>query len=578
MKWFKIFQHDTWVKPFIKQYAKLLVVVLCLGVITSFCAGALMFTSGYTIDKAATQPANILLIYIPILLTRAFGIARPVIKYLERLKSHNWVLKVTSKLRQKLYNQLEKEAVFLEERYQSGQLLGLLSEDINHLQNMYLRSVFPTVIAYLLATVIVIGLGWFSLFYAFIIALLLLVEILVIPLISLSIQASRRYQQKQIKAQLYTDLGDNLFGLTDWMIANRRQDFLAHTKQTSDNLRQNITRSRRFSWRRDWLIQIVYGVIAVVLLIFTNQVLTDNQQQANWVSAFVLALFPLTEFFTPISQSFEDWPIYSDSVNRLNALPQLTVPVPSEDITIDQFSTLTLDHVSFQYPKSNECLLADFSLSITAGQNVAIIGPSGAGKSTLFDLILGDLTPQSGTIKINDTEVSQLQASRPQLFSVLEQKPFLFNTSIINNVRLGNEKASDQAVINALKRVGLAELIEQLPQQYETSVAEAGSRFSGGEQQRLALARILLQDAPIVLLDEPTVGLDPITEKALLETCFSVLKHKTIIWITHHLQGMSEVDQVVFLKDGQIEMSGQPQQLYQNNAHFKKLYQMDQGL
>jgi len=192
-------------------------------------------------------------------------------------------------------------------------------------------------------------------------------------------------------------------------------------------------------------------------------------------------------------------------------------------------------------------------------------------------LILGDLSPQQGQIRINDLDISQIQEKRENIFSVLNQKPFLFNTTLMNNVRLGNEHKSDAEVKKAIERVGLKPLVESLPDKYNTIVGENGSRFSGGEQERIALARILLQDAPIVLLDEPTVGLDPITENDLLETFFDVLKDKTIIWVTHHLQGITHVDHVVFMNSDAIEMEGSPEELYQTNKHFKELYQMDQG-
>ncbi|MBA1394739.1 ATP-binding cassette domain-containing protein, partial [Lactobacillus sp. XV13L] len=168
-----------------------------------------------------------------------------------------------------------------------------------------------------------------------------------------------------------------------------------------------------------------------------------------------------------------------------------------------------------------------------------------------------------GQVLVNDINVLALQKERQKLFAFLNQQPFLFNTSIINNVRLGNEQKTDTEVQKALAAVKLQDLIDSLPQGYNTPVQEAGSRFSGGEQQRLALARILLQDAPIVLLDEPTVGLDPITENDLLQTIFQVLADKTIIWVTHHLQGVKNVDQVNFLNQGHIEMQGHPQDLYQ---------------
>ena len=173
--------------------------------------------------------------------------------------------------------------------------------------------------------------------------------------------------------------------------------------------------------------------------------------------------------------------------------------------------------------------------------------------------------------------IDQLQAQRAQLFGVLDQQPYLFNTTVMNNVRLGNLQATDDDVRAAVKAVELDELISRLPDGYNTQVQEAGSRFSGGERQRLSLARILLQDAPIIILDEPTVSLDPITEQHLLDTVFKVLHDKTIIWVTHHLAGINHVDQVRFIEHGQFDMQGSPQDLYQNNARFRALYDLDRG-
>lgn len=147
---FDVLKTDEWVKPFFKQYKKSLILALTLGFITFFCAGALMFNSGYLISRAASLPENILMIYIPIVLTRAFGIGRPVFRYVERLVSHNWVLKMTSNLRVKLYDSLEQDAIFFKQNHRTGDILGLLSEDINHIQNLYLRTIFPTIIAWLL--------------------------------------------------------------------------------------------------------------------------------------------------------------------------------------------------------------------------------------------------------------------------------------------------------------------------------------------------------------------------------------------------------------------------------------------
>lgn len=575
----KVFKHDTWVKPYIKKYKSLLVSVLLLGLLTSFCAAALMFTSGYTIDKAATQPVNILLIYVPILLTRAFGIGRPTFKYIERLKSHNWVLKVTSNLRTRLYKTLESDASFFNEHHKSGDIMGLLSEDINHLQNLYLRTVFPTVIAYLLTLLGSLALGIYTPAFGIFVFLLLVIEVVVVPFVSVAIERNRKERQKQLKSSLYTKLTDNILGVDDWIISGRFNDFKNLSAKNVKELNSSKDKSKSFRRNRDFVLQLIFAAIAICFLVFTNLTMTDNQEQANFVAAVVLSLFPLSDTLIPVSQGFEEWPQYRDSIERLNKIQPVSDQLPEQvELAPNDFKSLDLNDVNFEYSSDSPILIKHFTQNIKRGEKLALLGPSGIGKTTILQLILGDLVPQSGEIKINDIDIQAIQNSRYKIFSVLNQKPFLFNTSVINNVRLGNENRSDADVIEAIERVGLKDLIESLPDKYNTNVGENGARFSGGEQERIALARILLQDAPIVLLDEPTVGLDPITENNLLDTFFNVLKDKTIIWVTHHLQGIKYVDQVVFMNDEKIEMQGSPKELYQKNTHFQELYKMDQGL
>ncbi|ALB30017.1 thiol reductant ABC exporter subunit CydC [Companilactobacillus heilongjiangensis] len=578
MNFFKTFKHDTWVKPYIKQYKGLLITALLLGLLTSFCAAALMFTSGYTIDKAATHPINILLIYIPILLTRAFGIGRPVFKYLERLKSHNWVLRVTSDLRTRLYKTLESDASFFSEHHKTGDIMGLLSEDISHLQNLYLRTIFPTVISYLLTIIASIALGIFNPSFGFFVFLLLFIEVFLVPLFSVSIESARRSYQKSVKSDLYIQLTDNIMGVDDWVISGRKADFKNLTSQNIANLDKSKNKSKSFRRNRDFGLQLIFAVLVICFLIFTNLTMTNGQEQANFVSAVVLAIFPLSDTIIPVSQGFEEWPQYRDSIERLNTIKPIPNNLPKQ-VTLNpkDFESISVDNITFEYDSNSPILIKNFSQTIKKGEKLALLGPSGIGKTTILQLILGDLSPQQGQIRINDLDISQIQEKRESIFSVLNQKPFLFNTTLLNNVRLGNEHKSDAEVKKAIERVGLKPLVESLPDKYNTIVGENGSRFSGGEQERIALARILLQDAPIVLLDEPTVGLDPITENDLLETFFDVLKDKTIIWVTHHLQGITHVDHVVFMNNDAIEMEGAPEELYQTNKHFKELYQMDQG-
>ena len=284
--------------------------------------------------------------------------------------------------------------------------------------------------------------------------------------------------------------------------------------------------------------------------------------------------------FIPVSQAMEEWPMYKDSVLRLNKLSNDEIkPNPDQSAANpDTFKEIKMNDVTFNYPGESVSLIKNVSLEVKRGQKLAIIGPSGVGKTTLLQLLLGSLIPTKGSVTIDGINVTRLQNNQAKCFSVLDQHPFLFNTSVLNNVRIGNENASNEDVKQAIKDVGLEDYIKSLPDGYNTNVRESGVRFSGGQRQRLALARILLQNNPIVLLDEPTVGLDPITENDLIKTLDRVLKGKTVIWVTHHLQGLSNMNQVIFLENGSIKMEGTPSELYKNNPRYRKLYAMDQGI
>lgn len=248
-----------------------------------------------------------------------------------------------------------------------------------------------------------------------------------------------------------------------------------------------------------------------------------------------------------------------------------------KELETESFKELLIDDVCFSYEQDQKQILENVTLRIPKGKKIAILGKSGAGKSTLGKLIRGDLKPQQGRVLLNNVSTYQLQDTVANWIGVINQNPYLFNTTVLNNVRLGNITATDEEVIAALYQVGLGEMLAALPDGFHTIVEEAGGRFSGGERQRLALARILLQDAPIVLLDEPTVGLDPITEQVLLDVLFNVLSDKTIIWITHHLQGVDQMDQVVFIESGKIEIEGTPKELLANNKRYQTLYHLDRG-
>ncbi|MCJ0571637.1 thiol reductant ABC exporter subunit CydC [Enterococcus cecorum] len=570
----KAFEKDTWVKPYLQRYKAPLMLAIFLGFCTFFSAGALMFNSGYLISKSASLPENILLVYVPIVLTRAFGVSRPVFRYIERLTSHNWVLKMTSKLRRKLYHTLEKDAMVFKQKYRMGDILGLLAEDIQYIQNLYLRTIFPLIIALILYAFIVIAVGVFSIFFALYLALLLFILVIVLPVWSVVVNGARQEREKTLKTELYTDLTDNVLGVADWIFSQRGSEYVDTHLQVEQELYQVQDQKRLFNRRVHVLFQLIYSFVVIGLIVWTSQRFVGNHGgAANWIAAFVLSAFPVVDAFVVLPEAMQESNVYKDSIERLNALDETPDEAPKNIEVTD--TRIQVEDLSFSY--DHHLVLDRLDLTIEPGEKIAILGKSGSGKSTLASLIRGDLKPQNGLLTLGGVPTYQFGDAMSHYISVIQQAPYLFHTTILNNVRMANTNKSEEEVWQVLERVGLKKLVEQLPEGLHTMVDEAGLRFSGGERHRMALARILLQDTPIVLLDEPTVGLDPLTEQALIDTFFSQLQDKTVIWITHHLQGIEIMDRVIFIEDGRLEMSGTPADLAQNNARFQQLKAIDEG-
>lgn len=571
---------DRWVKPFFRQYRRVLFLALVLGLATFLFAGALMFTSGYLISGAASIPETILVLNIPLILVRIFGFGKPILHYLERLQSHDWVLRMTSGLRAALYRSLEKDALFFRATHRTGDILGLLAEDIGHIQNLYLRTVFPTAIAWLLYVVLVAAAGFFSPFLALALLLGLGVVVFLAPLVSVLVNGARRLRYKQLRGKLYAELTDNVLGVSDWVFAGRGDEYLQRYRESASAMKKIAVAEDRFARRRDVVVQVVFALVAVLLLVWADGAFGGGDRDtANWIAAVVLGFFPLIEAFSPLSSAAVDAFAYTDSIARLNDLPFVSDDEPAVDTCAPQHPLdLCVDRVEYRYPGTERKVLEDLSLRVAQGEKVAILGRSGAGKSTLATLLRGDITPDRGSVTLGGVLTCRLHNDAPRFIGVIQQCTYLFNMTLLENLRLGRPEASEQQVWSVLEKVGLREMVERLPAGLHTMVDEAGMRFSGGERHRIALARVLLQEVPVVILDEPCVGLDPLTERALLETVFATLEGKTVIMITHHLAGVSLMDRVVFVENGRVELDGAPDELALTSERYRTLVAFDRGI
>lgn len=593
---------DTWVKPFFFRYASVLALALGLGLVAFLFAGGLMFTSGYMISLAATLPLTALAVHMPSLLVRIFGVGKPVLQYLERLMSHDWVLRMTSELRRRLYDAFEHTSPDRRAKRRMGDILGLLAEDIEHIQNLYLRTIFPMLVGWLVYAALIALLGLFSVPVALALALMLGIIVFVLPLLSVCVNGARLEQSKATKDALYADLTDNVLGVADWMYSGRSADYLHRHQALQQKARAADAAIARFNRLRDVFSQAVFG--ACVVLVFAwaacafganptteglaGSLATVTMPNAivhagNWIAAFALCFFPLIEALSPLPEASMGLLSYATSLERMNGYSDAPAdgapsgPLTPEPALDGKRPDIDIRNATFRYPDGPCDVIKDLSLSIPAGQRIAVLGRSGAGKSTLGALLLGTYAPSSGSVRIAGIDAHAFGAGMPHVVGVIQQSPHLFNWTLRDNVALGNVHASDDEIVEALRAVGLEPLLGRLPQGLDTIVDEAGRRFSGGERHRIALARVLLAGPPIVILDEPFAGLDPDTEQALIDTMFATLEGRTIVMITHHLQGVAACDRVIFVEDGGIALDGAPDQLERANERYRRLLAFDRG-
>ncbi|MCH1641894.1 thiol reductant ABC exporter subunit CydC [Paenibacillus timonensis] len=582
-------KQESWIRPYFRLYSGRFALYLILGVLTLLTAGMLMFTSGFLISKSALQPYNILLVYVPIVGVRTFGIGRAVIHYVERLVGHDTVLRILAKMRVRLYRVLEPQALFIRSRFRTGDILGALADDIEQLQNVYIRTVFPSVVALILYAAAVIAMGVFDVAFALLLAAYIFVLVAVLPYLSLRLTRATNEEVKRERNGLYQKLTDAVMGIGDWVISGRTEEFLKSYAQDEAAVARKDRKLRAWARWRSFIGHFVVGLVVVSMVYWAGGEAAAGRIDATLIAAFVLIVFPLSDAFLPVSEAVERTPQYRVSLNRLARIsgegagtgaldPAAGGSVSAaagEGVSRTAAADVRLRDVRFAYAAEDADSVDGVSLDIPQGKRIMVIGRSGAGKSTLLKLIQGALAPSGGTVQINGIPAAAYGDRMPEVISVLNQSPHLFDTTVANNIRLGRPEATDEEIGRAAQAAQLGPLVAALPQGMNTPMRETGRRFSGGERQRVALARILLQDTPVLILDEPTVGLDPRTERELLATIFRTTQGKSLIWVTHHLVGAERMDEIVFMEHGRIVMRGSHAELLAREPRYRNLYLLD---
>jgi ABC-type multidrug transport system fused ATPase/permease subunit len=302
---------------------------------------------------------------------------------------------------------------------------------------------------------------------------------------------------------------------------------------------------------------------------------TNGNIKGVMLGTFALMTFASFEAVNPLPLAAQMWNASREAAKRLFEVVD-TEPMVKEikgrKIEIGASASLQFTNVTFAYPGQSIPALQDVTFSVPDGKSVAIVGPSGAGKSTIANLLLRFWEYEIGEIRLGGESLQVLnQDEVRKRCALVSQNSYFFNTSIRENLRLALPSMS-QADMEAVTRAAhIHEFITNLPKGYDTIIGEQGLRLSGGERQRLAIARVLLKDAPVMIFDEPTANLDPLTEKQVLETLFESMRGKTSLLITHRLIGLENVDEILVMDHGTICERGRHAELLAHGGLYRKL-------
>ncbi len=291
---------------------------------------------------------------------------------------------------------------------------------------------------------------------------------------------------------------------------------------------------------------------------------------------FLLIIAP--EFYLPFRQLGTRYHAGLEGVaafKRIENILAIKEPVEGkENISFDlRSSNISFENVTFRYGERTQNALDKVTFSIEPLQTTAIVGPTGAGKSTIFNLLLKFISPSEGEIKISKSNLSNLTTSEWRKFvSWLPQNPHLFQRTILENIKIAKPSATLEEVISAAKKARIHDFIESLPEGYGTNPGEAGAKLSGGQIQRIALARAFLKDAPLLLIDEPTANLDPFVEEQILEALTELMKERTVLIIAHRLNTVRNADKIILLDHGKINACGTHEELIEKSDFYKKMF------
>jgi ATP-binding cassette subfamily C protein CydC len=524
---------------------------------------ALMAYSGWFIAAMGLAGAAGLAInyFTPAAIIRGLAIARTGGRYADRIVGHEATLRLLAELRRWLYERLVRIGPLGLGDLRSGDVLARLRGDIDRLEAVSLRVLSPIVVALAASTVVVAVLAAFDARLAVLQLALLALAGVVVPLLAARAGATAGRSVVQGSARLNTLLVDAAEGLAELQVNGAAARQAERIGTLSEALIEDQLRIARLNAAAQAAVGLAAGLaMAGVLAMAAHGVAQHRLAPAAMPMLALLALAAF-EALAAIPLAAQSLAATLASARRLFAIADapVAVPEPAHPKPPPQSSRLVMHGVSLTYSGASRPAVSGIDLDIAAGRHVAVIGHSGSGKSSLVALALRFAAPSSGHITLGGIDMRDLTGDGVRSrIAVVEQQAHLFAATIADNLRLARPDATKAEIEEACRIAQLHDFIAAQPRGYETFVGVQGMRLSGGEARRLAVARALLKPAPLLLLDEPTEGLDADTERRLLDALLEARRDCGILLVTHRPAGLSRMHEIVVLERGSIIARGAP--------------------
>ncbi|ABR00212.1 thiol reductant ABC exporter subunit CydC [Haemophilus influenzae] len=481
------------------------------------------------------------------------AVARGVLRYLEQMSGHYIAFKLLALLRDKVFSSLRRLAFVKLQDKQAGQLVSLVTNDIELLEVFYAHTIAPIMIAFFTSAILLLVFAQLSSWFVLVALAAYLTVGVILPIITtkLAREDGRRY--RELVGEMNDFFLDSVRGMKEIQL-------FGYAKQRLDEIQQRSQKiDTAFERIKDQEAKVrVYTEVAVsvfnIIMLFTGLILFSLDKID--FAAFLIGVILLMSSYGPVialsnlsSNLLQTLASGERVLSLLAEEPELKDVESAVDLK--EVSCIDVENVNFAY--GEEQILSDVSLSVKKGEILGIHGRSGSGKSTLLKLLMRFYDPKSGSIKINGETLPNINTrSLRDNMAYITQQTYIFNETIEENIRLARRDATLEEIMEAAKKASIHDFILSLPQGYQTKMTELGGNLSDGEKQRIGIARAFLHNAPIILLDEPTSNLDSLNEAMILKSLLNVKAEKLIILVSHRQSTMAICDQVIGIENGRM--------------------------